>query len=319
MTTPGPKPPTLENRLPQEGISSSDEHPLKEFAWLVAGGLVTLVLAVVLIDWGARWLAPHVPFRYEVALANAFNPGPSTAEAAPREAALQALADRLAPHMNLPEGMHVTLHYSDSPMVNAFATVGGHITVMRGILQTLPNENALAALLAHEMAHVKHRHVAANAGRGLALGLLLSVLSSDAGATVAQGVLGQAAGVAMAGYSREQETQSDEAALHALAAMYGHAGGFVALFNTLAQAEREGARDDPANPSVEPKPQSTPTAPWWRRATSLEMLRSHPLTRTRIDHAQALAQTKGILMQGAVTPLAPALRLPAKGDKSAGA
>lgn len=61
--------PRLENRLPAEGINSSDQHPRREFAWLVGGAIAALLVLMALLAWGARWLAPHVPFAADMALA----------------------------------------------------------------------------------------------------------------------------------------------------------------------------------------------------------------------------------------------------------
>lgn len=283
---PGPR---LENRLPSEGINASDEHPLREFAWLVGAGLAALVLAVLLIGWAARWLAPRVPFEAELDLAarlEAASAAPArAAEHRERDAALQALADRVAARMALPPGMSVVLRYEDGGLVNAYATLGGRIHVFRGLLRELDSEDALAALLAHEIAHVKHRHVAAGLGRGLALGVLLSALSADAGAAVAQSVLGQTAGLVLLGYSREQEAQADDEALRAVAALYGHAGGVAELFGRLDAATRG-------------------TAP------PIELLRSHPLTPDRLQRLQDEARRQGIPLQGTPAPLPAALRVP---------
>ena len=49
----------FENRLPDEGINASHDSPLREFAWLVAGSLALLALAVVVVSYGAQWLAPE--------------------------------------------------------------------------------------------------------------------------------------------------------------------------------------------------------------------------------------------------------------------
>lgn len=46
----------------------------------------------------------------------------------------------------------------DSDEVNAFAAPGGHIFVSRGMLRLARSEDALAAVLAHEIAHVVGRH-----------------------------------------------------------------------------------------------------------------------------------------------------------------
>jgi predicted Zn-dependent protease len=150
------------------------------------------------------------------------------------------------------------------------------------------HEEELAALLAHEIAHVQHRHVAANLGRGLTVALLLSVVSTDAGAAVAQGLLGQVAQLALLGYSREQERQADEAALRASAALYGHVGGALALMQRLADLEQQrGSADGPA---------------WWR---------SHPHGQDRVTAARQQAQARGWALQGELRALAPVLRPPA--------
>ena len=298
MNAPAPRPgpvadPTLENRLPDEGINSSDENPLKEFAWLVAAALAALATVVVLVGWSARWIAPMVPFRYEAALAErlGLDGAPQASADAARTRALQDVADRVALHMNLPAGMAIVVRYEDAGVVNAYATIGGRVRVFRGLLEKLPSEDALAALLAHEIGHVRHRHVVANAGRGLALALMLGMISSDAGAAAAQRVLGQATSLALLTYSREQETESDDDALDAVAAMYGHAGGFTQLFEALRKAEAERGLGG---------------------AVAIERLRSHPLTETRLEHARQRAAAKGWPMTGTATPLPAALNVAPK-------
>lgn len=50
------------------------------------------------------------------------------------------------------------VHVVESPAINAFALPGGHIYVLRGMMDFLQNEAELAAILGHEMAHVDLRH-----------------------------------------------------------------------------------------------------------------------------------------------------------------
>jgi len=280
--------PRLENRLPAEGINSSDEHPLREFAWLVGSALAALLLLMSLLAWGARWLAPHVPFSAELALADRLGLAQPKPEHAAQTASLQQLAERVSAAMRLPSGMPITVVYDNAPVVNAYATIGGRIVVYRGLLHKLRSEDALAALLAHEIAHVRHRHVASSLGRGLAIATVLGLVSADAGAAVAQSALGQAAGLAMLGYSREQETQSDEDAVRAVLALYGHAGGLIELFSSLGQSE-----------------QGTGPAP--------TMLRTHPLTESRLQAVKASVARVGAALDGPVTPM-PALLVRRQGS-----
>ena len=46
----------------------------------------------------------------------------------------------------------------DSEQINAFASPGGHIFVTLGLVKAAKTEEALAAVLAHELAHIKLRH-----------------------------------------------------------------------------------------------------------------------------------------------------------------
>ena len=46
----------------------------------------------------------------------------------------------------------------ESPAINAFATPGGIVLVTRGLYELLQSEDELAAVLAHEIAHVQRRH-----------------------------------------------------------------------------------------------------------------------------------------------------------------
>lgn len=285
MSQPDRPGPTLENRLPAEGINSSSEHPLKEFGWLIGASAVTLLLVVLMVGWGARWLAPRLPFSTELALAERMPSPPQKPADAARSAALQALADRVAAQMTLPADMPLLLHFEDSKLVNAYATIGGRIHVHGALLTRLRSEDELAALLAHEIAHVKHRHVAANLGRGVALALLLSVVSADAGAATAQGALNQAASLALLGYSREQEREADDEALRAVVALYGHAGGVMALFEHLGQEEGDKS----------PPPQ---------------FLSTHPLTSHRLEALRAKAQQAGWMTTGQQKPLPAELVVP---------
>ncbi|MDR1100500.1 MAG: M48 family metalloprotease [Treponema sp.] len=44
--------------------------------------------------------------------------------------------------------------------INAFATPGGHIFITMGLLECADSEDALAAVIAHELAHIQLRHAA---------------------------------------------------------------------------------------------------------------------------------------------------------------
>ncbi|GHV33226.1 peptidase M48 [Spirochaetia bacterium] len=63
-----------------------------------------------------------------------------------------------SPMPDIYNGYHVAI--LDSPDLNAFGTTGGHIFICRGLLEALKSEDAVAAVLAHEIAHIQLRHSA---------------------------------------------------------------------------------------------------------------------------------------------------------------
>jgi beta-barrel assembly-enhancing protease len=273
--------PRLENRLPEEGINTSNEHPLREFAWLITAGLVSFGLLLALLSWSASWLAPKIPFRYEQALAQQLKLGDIKPGHEAQQQYLQALVSRITPAMDLPAGMTIHVRYDPAAQVNAYATLGGHVVVFAGLLNQLPSEAALVTLLSHEIAHVKYRHVAASAGRGAAIALALSMLSADAGGRAAQSVFGLASEAALMSYSRDQEQQADAQALATAVALYGHGAGYVELFETLQKEEAK-------LPEV---------------MRSAGFMRSHPLTQERLQAARELAQRQAWAMTGTSPPL----------------
>lgn len=97
---------------------------------------------------------------------------------------------------------------ADSEMVNAFALPGGHIIIMRGLLETAQNADEVAAVLAHEIGHISLRHPTQMAIRALGIGLIADLLTGDGSALVE--IAGQFGGVLLLlNYSREMERQAD--------------------------------------------------------------------------------------------------------------
>jgi beta-barrel assembly-enhancing protease len=97
-------------RLP-EGINNSEIRPFREFLVMTGGVLGLLVLAITALAFAAQWLAPRIPFGYEVGIAAPFVGAleEETGGADPRiEAYLQGLADRLKPAMGIDPSMPIT-------------------------------------------------------------------------------------------------------------------------------------------------------------------------------------------------------------------
>ncbi|MDO4905549.1 MAG: M48 family metallopeptidase [Lautropia sp.] len=183
--------------------------------WLIIRLLVFSLPYWISIENEQKWLAPVLS---------------ALTENMRKDAALQDLADELALGMQLPKGsVEVSIDHSSVP--NAFATLGGQVVLMSGLLQCLPTEEAVAAVLAHEIAHIAHRDPLRSASHGVLLGLASSIVFGNVSGLAAVNQL------ASLRYSRDLEEAADSAAVHALAARYRHAGGMVQLFEVLSKAE----------------------------------------------------------------------------------
>lgn len=231
-------------QLPEE-INYSRESPLKELAILLAGALALVVAAVFVLAIAAGWLAKQVPFEREQAWVAPLEAQlPASTETAAETAArlhLQAMVDRIAQLQDMPPEMHLRVHMVDDDALNAFATLGGHVLVTRGMLAALPHENALVTVLAHEAAHVKHRDPLVALGRGIAVMTALGIISGFGDGGFAAGQLQGAGLLTTLSFNRDQERDADEEALHTLMAWYGYTAGAADLFTILAgeQAGRE--------------------------------------------------------------------------------
>lgn len=249
------KPPHYENPAVPEGINVSDEHPLKEFLLLALGALAALALFIAVLAWSAEYLARYIPFRLEQALASKFSTHmtaagkPAAGDSLDVQRYLDDLATRIAAAQELPQDMSVSIHLVDGDAINAFATLGGHIFILRGLLERLPNENALAMVVAHEIAHVKHRDPIVALGRGVTIAVAFAALVGLTDSDLLQGVLNRAGEITVLKFSRDQEEAADDAALKALQGMYGHVAGAEALFELL---PRESGSEAPVLFSTHP-------------------------------------------------------------------
>lgn len=256
-----------------EGINATEENPLKEFFILSIGVLGLIFIVVLVLSLLAEKLAIYIPFEMEQELIPDVwvKSAPEKESETSKETLkyLQSLSNRLAVHMQLPDKMEITVHYMEGDTVNAFATIGGHIFIYQGLMDQLDSENALAMVIAHEMAHVYHRHPVIAMGRGVVIGLLLSAISGASGDLFVGQVTSETGMIALLNFNRDQEREADLTALHAVNGLYHHVSGINDLFKALMQ--KHGA-DSPEPPAF---------------------LSTHPLTQDRIDDLAEYAQIKG--------------------------
>ena len=162
----------------------------------------------------------------------------------------------------------------DAASVNAFAGPGGVIAVNAGLVVITESESELAAVVAHEIAHVTQRHLAQLIERsrlaslttlaGVFAGILIATQNPQAGqATLAASAAGSQH--AALSYSREKEMEADRTGMELL-----HRAGF----------------DPRAVPAFFERFQE------WQRFMSRppEFLSTHPITMSRIADTRGRAE-----------------------------
>ena len=251
---------SFENPKIPEGINVSQEHPLKEFFQLGVGILLVVAAIILVLHFLVGYLVRFLPFEYEKSMVDhleVLQVVPS-----PQQKRLQSLADDLVPLMDLPDGMSITVHYSDDSTVNAFATVGGHVFMFKGLLEKMPSEDALAMVMAHEIAHVKHRHPIVALGKGVTLMAITYATVGASSSSAGQSIIGHSMNLGLLKFSRDQERQSDDTALLALHRRYNNVKGAEQLFDIFADVQ-SGQIAPPAILSTHPESKDR-----WRRLKS---------------------------------------------------
>ncbi|MDX2504138.1 MAG: M48 family metallopeptidase [Gammaproteobacteria bacterium] len=250
-----------ENPEIPEGINTTDESPLKEFALLSSGILLITSAVIFLIVLLTEYTAQFIPFEFEQHLVSPIveeYTQPST----PTQQYLQRLADKIVLAQKLPPEIKIKIHYVKEDRINAFATLGGHIVIYRGLLEKLPNETSLSMLLGHEIAHIKYRHPIKSLSSGLILQLLWIMVSSNNDVT---GILDITLLTSLS-FSRDNETEADEEGLHSVYNVYQGVNGATDLFKALQEAQADSS------------------------FTPLEYFSTHPDTNSRIIHLDELAE-----------------------------
>jgi len=158
--------------------------------------------------------------------------------------------------------------------INAFALPGGYIGVHTGLLEATRNEDELAGVIAHEVAHVTQRHIArsihANSRQSLlTTAMMLGAIvlaAAGAGSDATQGAIAVAQGTAVQqqiNFTRSNEYEADRVGIAALADAGFDPYGMASFFEVMSR--------------------QTTTSPDMRAP---EFLRTHPVTTARIAESR---------------------------------
>lgn len=229
-----------EDPIITENVNVSKEPPAKTFVRLLSALAIISLVVYLLLNLFIYQLVKYISFDTEKRL---FEPMAQAMlsefvddKHPEKDQALQQIADKLIASIvknnpNHPlKDINITMHYSDDGMVNAFATVAGHIVVTEGLLSTMENENTLSMVVGHEIGHVVHRDALTSLGRLTLTNLVIaSVLGMNG-----NGVTGQGFALLEYGYSRQAETDADVLGLKMLNEHYHNTQGAARLFELFA-------------------------------------------------------------------------------------
>lgn len=224
--------------LPERNSNVTHEHPLREFLILLAGvvALVVVVYTVLglLIDTAVDYISPDM----ELAIYQSVGIDPPgeldhTASGSETEQAAQKLLTELTQCIDI--GYPVSLRVDESTELNAFASPGGLIVVLAGLLDHVESQNGLAFVLAHELAHFKNRDHLRSMGRGVVL-VAVSVFVTGTNSDISR-VVTPVSMLEVAQFSQERERAADATALQVLDCHYGHVGGATEFFELIANPD----------------------------------------------------------------------------------
>ena len=168
---------------------------------------------------------------------------------------INVMGQMLAQASDRPEtygGYHFLIQNSNE--INAFAAPGGFIFITRGMLRCCPNEDAVAAVLAHEIGHVQYKHGL----RAIKQSRVTSALTTLAvkGAkeygdedlaalteTFEESISDITKTLIVNGYSRSFENQADLAAISILQRTGYNPNGLTAMLNQMKTRLKPGRQD----------------------------------------------------------------------------
>jgi beta-barrel assembly-enhancing protease len=270
----------LRQKYPNQEFVNKTYHRVLTGGWKVMSGLAVLTLllfaffGLVVVPNSAALIAGQIPRSFETKLGeNGYQVFMTTAQ---EDTKRSLLVNRFARQVDFDTDYPIRITVVESSEINAFALPGGRIVIFSGLLDKIGSAEELAALLGHEVGHVKLRHSIKAQMRSLSTYLFISLLLSDVNGVTAV-LMDNANMLSNLSYSRKLEHLADAEALTVLQQNHLSQSGLVDLFRTL-----QGVAGN--------EPQF------------LKFLSSHPLTQDRLAFAKkAAAKQRGVREDEALT------------------
>ena len=182
----------------------------------------------------------------------------------------------------------INIIFVQDSAINAFVAGGSNVFIYTGLIEKAENPQELLGVIAHELGHISGGHLirtrealrnaSYEAMLGTILGVGAAILTGDSSAASAIGTAGQStAQRRFLTHSRTHESSADQAGLAALKTAKIDPEGLVTFFEKL--------QDQDLLPQTQ----------------QVEYVRTHPLTRNRIEAIKTKAQQSPLYGQGMST------------------
>lgn len=224
----------------EDNVNVGKTSELKEFGVLLAG----IVGICIAIYFSAGFIAniwiDKMSNETQVKIENALSltvPKPKSNKYPEKISYLYSIKPKIvALDKNLQGKSKFPIFEDKNEEVNAYIVPNGNIYFTEGLLKEVEDEQALAFVLAHELAHYAHRDHLKGVGRELIAGVLLTIIS--AGQADTSKLINGISSMSSMQYSREQERQADLYANKVILELYGTNEGAIKFFELIAEKEK---------------------------------------------------------------------------------
>jgi beta-barrel assembly-enhancing protease len=206
-------------------------------AGIIAVGVFFYVWGIPLL---AKAITPHVPLEWEKGMGDSILSIVAPEDKRCNDKELQRSINDIVARLSAtdPGPYSFKVFVVKSPIFNAVALPGGNIVVFSGLLEKTPSPESLAAILAHEMQHIKKRHVTKRIIEDSSTGLIISAVSGDVTGSMLYGVK-IAHNLAMLSYSREDEEEADAGGMKMLLAANIDPEAMIHFFETMKEKNQK--------------------------------------------------------------------------------
>ena len=186
---------------------------------LVQGFILIVFLGTIwflfqLIHWNKFVPYKKIDVLSEKKIGTVLWEGIKQTEKVSNDAYVKHVLDSLVGNMCRSNGIQqneIHLHLIEKNEVNAFALPGGHLVVYTGLIRKAENSDQLCGVIAHEIAHIKLKHVIRKLSAEIGVTVLFSLVTSGHDSNIANQVLKH---LSTSSFGRGLEKEADLKAIH---------------------------------------------------------------------------------------------------------